>query len=290
MRGVPIMVGLLIGAGMLVAVPTPRVAALGCEIALRTDDLPSPALRTAIAEGDVLWIEGTVLVPNATVEITYSLAMAPVATEVIQTDATGSYSVPHVFVEGEVGSWWISAFSEEASCSHTAIAEVIGDVAGSPYKAESAWAWQVRITRGCAAFSFCPDGAVTREQMASFLVRALALPPTTTDFFTDDGGSVHEADINALAAARIAAGCGGTRFCPGASVTRQEMASFLARGFALPATSTDFFTDDGASIHQADINRLAASRITGGCGGSRFCPRAIVTRGQLAAFLRRGLS
>ena len=56
------------------------------------------------------------------------------------------------------------------------------------------------ITSGCGPTTFCPDGLVTRGQMATFLVRALNLPSTGTDYFTDDEGSVHEANINRLRA------------------------------------------------------------------------------------------
>jgi hypothetical protein len=65
--------------------------------------------------------------------------------------------------------------------------------------------------------------------MASFLVRAFALPPTSEDFFTDDDGSMHEKDINAVAAAGITAGCDATRFCPTGPVTRGQMVAFLHR-------------------------------------------------------------
>jgi hypothetical protein len=45
--------------------------------------------------------------------------------------------------------------------------------------------------------------------MASFLARALNLPAATADFFTDDAGSIHEADINRIAEAGITTGLGG---------------------------------------------------------------------------------
>jgi hypothetical protein len=131
---------------------------------------------------------------------------------------------------------------------------------------------------------------VTREQMASFLARALKLPATSQDFFSDDNSSAHEGDINRLAAAGVTGGCDTGRFCPRANVTREQMASFLVRALKLPGTSTDFFTDDETSIHESSINRLAASGITGGCGPGRYCPRANVTREQMAAFLHRGLT
>jgi hypothetical protein len=53
---------------------------------------------------------------------------------------------------------------------------------------------------------------------------------------------------------------------------------------------SDVFWDDDGSTFEADIERLAAAGITTGCGDGRFCPNGYVTRGQMAAFMHRGLS
>ena len=164
------------------------------------------------------------------------------------------------------------------------------DVDGSPFYADILWIAQQQITLGCGDGQYCPGAPVTREQMASFLARALALPASGTDYFDDDSGSAHEGNINALAASGITLGCATRRFCPGAGVSREEMASFLVRALGLPASGGDFFYDDAGSIHEGNINALAASGITNGCGGSMFCPSATVTRDQMAAFLHRGLA
>ena len=163
------------------------------------------------------------------------------------------------------------------------------DISSSQFKADIEWLYESGITTGCTVNLFCPEDSVTRGQMAAFLDRALSLPPTTKDFFTDDESSMFEASINRLAAARITTGCTATTFCPSATVRRDQMASFLARAFALPATATDFFTDDAGSIHEVNINRLAASGITTGCTATTYCPSDEVTRGQMAAFLHRAL-
>ncbi|MCP3885865.1 MAG: S-layer homology domain-containing protein, partial [Propionibacteriaceae bacterium] len=79
---------------------------------------------------------------------------------------------------------------------------------------------------------YCPNANVTRGQMAAFLTRALNLPPQDTDTFTDDDGSVFEANIEALATAGITKGCNpptNDRYCPDANVTRGQMAAFLYR-------------------------------------------------------------
>ncbi len=163
------------------------------------------------------------------------------------------------------------------------------DIWTSPFRNSIVWLAESGITSGCSAGMFCPGDNVTREQMASFLVRGLDLPTTSSDYFVDDEESGHEADINRLAASGITGGCADGRYCPRSSVTREQMASFLVRGLHLPATSTDYFADDDGSPHESDINRLAASGITGGCAEGRFCPRSTVTREQMAAFLHRAL-
>jgi len=115
------------------------------------------------------------------------------------------------------------------------------------------------------------------------------------DPFTDDDGSVFEADIAWMAAVGITKGCNppaNTRFCPDARVTRGQMAAFLARALHLTERLDDPFVDDDGSIFEADIERLAAVGITKGCNppaNNRFCPNSTVTREQMAAFLVRAL-
>jgi len=88
------------------------------------------------------------------------------------------------------------------------------------------------ITSGCATRQYCPDGNVTRGQMAAFLVRAYGLTAQNSVDFLDDNNSIFENDIEKLATAGITVGCNppaNDRFCPDDEVTRGQMASFLAR-------------------------------------------------------------
>ena len=95
----------------------------------------------------------------------------------------------------------------------------------------------LQITEGCTTqpLRFCPDDSVTRAQMASFLVRSFDLDAAPAAGFSDTGGGTHEAHINALFAAGITVGCGTEplRYCPTQSVTRAQMATFLARALTL---------------------------------------------------------
>ncbi len=167
--------------------------------------------------------------------------------------------------------------------------------------ADVEWLAEAAITKGCnppANDRFCPDSAVTRGQMAAFLVRSLNLPGGTPDTFSDDDGSIFETHIEALAAAEVTKGCNppsNDRFCPTQTVTRGQMAAFLHRALreTVATTTPPSFTDIVHSTFSADITWLGATGITKGCNpptNDRFCPDSPVTRAQMAAFLHRALS
>ncbi len=95
------------------------------------------------------------------------------------------------------------------------------------------------ITTGCGGGNYCPNSAVTRDQMAVFLLAtregAGYTPPACTPLFADVPCSSPFAPwVDELARRGITAGCGGGNFCPSVSVTRGQMAVFLATTFGLP--------------------------------------------------------
>jgi len=155
------------------------------------------------------------------------------------------------------------------------------------------------ITRGCNPPTndrYCPDASVTRGEMAAFVVRALDLPGSSSDFFNDDAGSIFEADINSLATAGITRGCNpptNDQFCPDAAVTREQMAAFLVRAFVYTDPGAgNWFSDDDGSVFEADIDRLRQAGVTKGCNppeNTLFCPGNEVRRDEMASFLGRAL-
>jgi len=114
--------------------------------------------------------------------------------------------------------------------------------------------------------------------------------------FGDDDGSVHEGNIEAIAVEGITTGCSSvdaTLYCPRDAVTRGQMASFLARALSLGPVDDDAdFTDHIGSVHRQNINAIREAGITTGCSSvdaTLYCPRDLVTRGQMASFLARAL-
>lgn len=115
------------------------------------------------------------------------------------------------------------------------------DVATNHWAA--AWIERLReegITTGCGTqpLRFCPGNPVRRDEIAVFLLRAKYgasyQPPAASGLFADvPTGNWAAAWIEQLAREGIAGGCGSQKYCPGASVTREQMAAFLVRAFGL---------------------------------------------------------
>jgi murein DD-endopeptidase MepM/ murein hydrolase activator NlpD len=162
----------------------------------------------------------------------------------------------------------------------------------SPFEADIEAIYEAGITYGCAGGErprYCPEDSVSRYHMAIFLVRALNLPLSSTNYFSDDNGHKYEQYANALAAAGITRGCGGGKFCGDSNTTRGEMITFLDRATSWSPSSTDYFDDDNGRFYEPHANAAKKAGVTNGCGVRKFCGQDEVTRGQLAAFLSRTL-
>ncbi|MTV25114.1 hypothetical protein FTX61_06740 [Nitriliruptoraceae bacterium ZYF776] len=90
------------------------------------------------------------------------------------------------------------------------------------------------IVQGTNRGGFDPSGTVTRDQMASFLVRTVEVIRGTeltapASPFTDTAGSVHAGNIDVAFDLGIAEGRSATQFAPRRDVRRDQMGSFLAR-------------------------------------------------------------
>jgi hypothetical protein len=136
------------------------------------------------------------------------------------------------------------------------------------------------IVQGYDDGTFRPGVDITRGQMASFIVRAVEdvldreLPRTVT--FTDVQGTHHQENIEKLASVGIAQGTGDGQYEPGATTTRGQMATFVARtldlyveeGVLQPIDVANASPGASAYIHDADLGAhddfdRAAFRVTG---------------------------
>ena len=154
------------------------------------------------------------------------------------------------------------------------------------------------ITGGCGGDAYCPATAVTRAQMAVFLLKAkhgAAYTPNACfpGIFLDVPCPSPFADwIQQLFQDGITGGCGASVYCPDSPVTRAQMAVFLLKAhlgsaYAPPVCTGAVFADVPCSggVFDAWIEDLASRGVTGGCGGGLYCPGNANTRGQMAVFL-----
>lgn len=172
------------------------------------------------------------------------------------------------------------------------------------------WAWRhvetlynAGVAGGCAAtpLRYCPDAVVSREQMAVFLLVSRLgprySPPPAQGIFQDVPASSPFARwVEDLYLRRITGGCGVNplRYCPGAEVTRAQMAVFLLTALEgpgyTPPPPTGIFEDVPVTSPFAPwIEELSRLGITAGCSvqPALFCPTDPVSRASMASFLGR---
>ena len=161
------------------------------------------------------------------------------------------------------------------------------------------------ITGGCNTnpLLYCPNGGVTRAQMAVFLLRGIHgagyNPHAATGTMFGDVPITHSFAkwIEQLAREGVTGGCAvsPSRYCPDGGVTRAQMAVFLLRSkhgaaYDPPAATGTMFGDVPTTHPFAKwIEQLAREGVTGGCSvsPSRYCPDSGVSRAQMAVFLVR---
>jgi hypothetical protein len=190
------------------------------------------------------------------------------------------------------------------------------------------------ITAGCTATAYCPGDPVSRGQMSLFVARGIAGNPVAiptqglvgnkpyncvaggASIFTDVlPTDIFCKSVHYIAAQNVTLGCSATQYCPAGSVTRLEMAAFVAKAVVAPAggpgvpltygpdpltglsyscdaaSPSVFFTDVPASNGFCKhVHFLWAKGIISGCGGTLYCPGDLVTRDAMAKFLTNGFS
>lgn len=197
------------------------------------------------------------------------------------------FAATGVYIDGAGQLWTTHVFFSNPDYSPN-FEGTFADDDGSPFQEYIEKIAAAGITGGCTPDRFCPGQSVTRAQMAAFLNRALDLPAAEDFGFVDVGGMFSD-DINRVAAAAITSGCSPDRYCPSDLITRAQMAAFMTRALDLPPSPSAGFSDTAGHAFADEIDRLSAAGVTLGCGGGQFCPNEPVTRGQMAAFLVRGL-
>ncbi|WP_336924166.1 S-layer homology domain-containing protein [Aquipuribacter sp. SD81] len=168
---------------------------------------------------------------------------------------------------------------------------------GEPYSESIAWLKERGITQGYGDGSFGRKDPVTRGQMAAFLYRAAGspafTPPTTATFSDVRRGSAFHKEVEWLVSRGIASRASVYR--PTASVSRGEMAAFLARAkgprpLSVPSRATFADVRPGTYVF-APVEWMAREGVAASSGTApRYNPGWSVTREHMAAFVFRAYS
>ncbi len=263
---------------------------------------PASPTISAITPGSGSAAGGTTFVVTGTHFQRFPLVtLGGVALDTFGPDATGLLGLSPELAPGTISDLvLVNPDSTSATLEKAWFADFL-DVAHLNLFHDSVEAiFRAGITAGCGGGNYCVYADVTRAQMAVFLLKAehgsSYVPPSCTGVFGDvtcPGGFAADW-IERLAAEGITSGCGGGNYCPGAPVTRAQMAVFLLKtslgsGYAPPVVA-QIFDDVAPGSFAADwINDLFTRGITGGCSASPllYCPGNSNTRGQMAVFLTR---
>ena len=153
------------------------------------------------------------------------------------------------------------------------------------------------ITTGTSATTYSPADPVTRAQMAAFIERLYRVvvdgPCDGGHPFTDvSATSFAYASVGCIFTLGVTTGTSPTSYSPNQTVTREQMASFVARVYRLvtgePCGSVPSFVDVlPTSFALRDIGCIADLGITNGTSPTTYSPGDPVTREQMAAFIER---
>jgi hypothetical protein len=142
---------------------------------------------------------------------------------------------------------------------------------------------------------FQPDRSITRAELTSILVKALRLPAASgqTAFTDVPAQEWYAGSIAAATQAGLVKGYDNGTFRPDGMVTREELATVLARGLNLtpPTGASITFSDAGevSAWAKESLTALAATGLVQGYPDGTFQPRGMVTRAECAVFVYRAL-
>lgn len=147
-----------------------------------------------------------------------------------------------------------------------------------------------QIAQGISATEFGITRSITRGETAVMIANALNLEMENAPAspFADTNSRVKKA-IDALYAAKIISGKTDTTYVPDAPITRAEMAKVLTNAFKLTPSDIPTSFEDLNTNWEPYVAALLEAEVTFGKTHTTFAPNDLVTRGEFALFLYRGM-
>ncbi|OZQ82866.1 S-layer homology domain-containing protein, partial [Paenibacillus sp. VTT E-133291] len=275
-----------------------------------SSQLGNATLAAPVIDFSVSAQAGTKLVPLNSFGSTYVNRMINVpsslnsnnATAVVFDPATGKISfVPAIFTPKADGTTDVT-IKRNSNSYYTVVktSKTFGDLNGHWAKASINLLASKLIVSGTNNDTFSPSQSITRAEFAALITRSLGLSTVGGEAsFKDVNPSAWYADaIRTAAEAELISGYSDGSFKPGSPITRQEMASVLAKAIkytgktlnADPAALAKF--SDAVSIpawSQAAITEIATAGIIQGATDGSFAPQKLATRAEAVTMLEKTL-
>ena len=145
------------------------------------------------------------------------------------------YCPNSITTRGEMAVFLIAAIEGGSPFTYTTTPYFTDLPPSSPYFMFIQKLKDLGITTGCTATTYCPDDAITRGEMAVFIIvsryETTSYTYPSTPYFTDvPPSSSFFPFIQKMAQAGITAGCGSGLFCPDETLNRGQMAVFIVTG------------------------------------------------------------
>ena len=152
----------------------------------------------------------------------------------------------------------------------------------------SKWSENYGLITGYEDGTFRPDASITRGAFAGILDRFLKFrTASASGTFSDTAGAYWESAILKLHAAGVYLGNGG-KALSGASITRQQAVTMIARAFDIAVSSTDLPYEDASEISsyaQGPVAEMTARGYLTDCQNGRFRPTDPITRAEIVNIL-----
>lgn len=151
--------------------------------------------------------------------------------------------------------------------------------------------------KGVDETHFAPNDTTTRAMIVTILWRMEGQPEAAASSFTDvESGSWYEEAVNWAAEKEIVKGMSETTFAPTANITREQMATILARYAEFKGKKGDDYAVDLSGFTDLDsvsdwaldaMNWSVASELMKGVTETTLDPKGNATRAQVAVLMQR---
>lgn len=165
------------------------------------------------------------------------------------------------------------------------------DIDGHWAKSNIEYVYDHSLMNGYPEGIFAPENSITRAEFATVMSKFMELgeDSAAADKFSDVDGHWAKGYIGALYNREIVNGVSDIEFAPDANITRQEIATILARAFKLTEKSADVFADND-SIAEWTSDFVYMTKAAGymqGDENNNFNPIANATRAEVATIIYR---